>query len=277
MEKEQNILKLVFIGIAIILATILFWYKPNEPFQVLAIIGSLSWLSILSDLLIRFFINPNIEIIPDNDIEIGYTTNGPIINPQVAFISENKSSLIKNIVLELIHENNDTHSFSWEWFEETLYEVTLPERNIPTRKNQKAVAIKIKAGEMVEKKIGFHSNTFKNEFRQKLKETNQKYINVFQQETPNPESFTSSNEYNALIELYSNSFIWRIGKYKMKYKVFILNRDKPFEKDINFELSSIDIRTLNNNISKCLRHIEITYGIRDDEIHPFDWIYTRSY
>ena len=120
---------------------------------------------------------------------------------------------------------------------------------------------------MVEKKIGFHSNTFKNEYNLKLKETNQRYVNVFQQENPNQATFTASNEYNGLNEIFSNSFIWRLGKYRVKYKVYILKRDKPFEKEVSFELS---------NIQKCNKHIELTYKLVDEEVPFFDWVNVKS-
>lgn len=272
MNKEQNILKGILIGIVVLFAAIMFWIKPSDPFQVLAIIGALSWLSILSDLLIRFFIKPKIEIITDKELEIGYSTNGPIINSQVAFISEQKSSLIKKIELDLVHENNDAHVFTWEWFEETLHEMNLPDRNITTRKNQKAVAIKIDWDEMVEKKIGFHSNKFKSEYGLKEKEVNQRYLNLFQRDGMHSEALRGSNEFNAINELFTNSFIWRVGKYKMKFNVFILNRDEPFIKNVSFELTNLDIRILNSNVEKCLKHVEIFYKLSEEEIPFFDWI-----
>lgn len=178
MNKENNILRVVFIVIILIFAGVYWVWKPDNPFQILALVGALSWLSILSNIIIKLVIKPSLEIISDNEIELGYTTLGPIFNLHLAFIVENKKALIRKVDLNLVHQNNDSNLLSWEWFEETLYIMNLPERNIPTRKNQKAIAININEGDMIEKKIGFQHNSFKNQYSQLIKETNQKYLNV---------------------------------------------------------------------------------------------------
>lgn len=272
MNKPHNILKGVLIGVVVILGIVLFVLKPNNPFQVLALIGALSWISIMSDLLIRFFIKPKIIIIPDKDISLGYTLNGPIINTQLAILSENKVSLVNKIEIEIIHANNDTNLFTWKWFEETLHEVMLPDRNIPTRKNQKAIAIRINENEMVEKIIGFHQNSFKNDYQIKTKEADQRITNIGNQPNPDYNTFKASNEYNALIQLFNNSFLWRVGTYSIKYKVYILNRNEPFTHEIRFSLTDLDVSTLKQNIPLVVKTADIAYKLIDEDYPEYNWI-----
>ena len=273
MEKQNNILKIIF-GI-IILLFVLFYAisQPSDPFQILALLGAMSWLGILSNIIIRLITKPALEIISDKEIEIGYTTYGPIFNLLLAFISSNKDSLIKNVELTITHENKDVHSLSWEWFEETLHETALLETNVPTRKHKKAIALKVDEKSMVEIKIGFQHKLFKNESYRLLKKINQKYINIVIEGKGKPTELRKTDEYNELISLFADSFVWKVGKYTTAIKVFILGRKKPFIHHFNFELTSLDISTIFSNIETCKLIVEGEFRVVEHESYPpWRWI-----
>ena len=131
----------------------------------LSAIGALAWLPQLFQWIKEYFTKPKLTIVSGNQIEIGYTSFGPIINLSLAILSEKKKAIVNKIDLELVHENNDTQKFSWVWFEEVLYSMDLPgSQQVSTKKNQNAIAIKIGVDDLIEKKVGFQQNTFKNEY-----------------------------------------------------------------------------------------------------------------
>lgn len=267
-----------FIRIAIIAAILVFvgvyWYfQPNDPFKVLAILGSLSWLLLLYNLIERAIVKPDVEIIPDKMLEIGYTTLGPIINMHIALFAKNKRSLIRNMEMNVTHENNDTYKLSWEWFEELIHEMNLPETNVPTRKNQKAIALNIGEDELIEKKIGFQHKQFKRKYSQSVLETSNKYLNIVINGQGNAEEVRRTDEYNKMRDLFSNSFIWKSGRYTSQIKVYIIDRDLPFLETIEFELTPLDITSLSSNISICQNIVEHSFtGVQHESFGNWNWI-----
>jgi len=241
-------------------------------FNVLAILGALAWLPSIIVWIKNIFIKPKISIICGSELEVGYTTFGPIINPQLAFISEKKKALINKIEVELTHENNDTQKFTWDWFEETLYTVDIPDAGqFPTKKNQKAIAINLQKDELIEKKIGFQQNTFKLE----KKNLNQKAIedlNNLSKAGESNDKILSMRSYNDLLDHYQHSFNWKIGKYKVVFKVFIKSKDKPFSKEISFIITPLEINNLENNIELCKSDINQSLVKSDYEKINWDWI-----
>ena len=241
-------------------------------FKILAVLGALAWLPQLFIIIKNVLVKPIVKIIPENQLEIGYTLFGPIINTSIAIISEKKKALIDKIEIELTHENNDSQKFTWKWFEETLYVVDLPDQggSLPTRKNQTAIAINVLKDELIEKKIGFQQNTF--QFDQKLldQKTIEDAINIGKA-GKQLEDLKASKNYNDLKDLYQNGFNWKIGKYSIKYKIYENSIKAPFIKEISFKMTSLDINNLKANIDKCLSEIERTYINPKIEIPTWNW------
>ncbi len=125
-------------------------------FKILSIAGALAWLPPLISFILKKYRKPKLNIYSDNNLEIGFTTNGPIINIGLAFTADNKNALINKIKLILKHENQETRIFEWEWFEENLMQLIVPNQGIlPYNKNQQAIAISVRENEIIEKKFGF--------------------------------------------------------------------------------------------------------------------------
>jgi hypothetical protein len=243
-------------------------------YELLAILGAMAWLPQIIVWIRNYFSKSKLSIISDKEIEIGYTSNGPIINIYLAFLSEEKKALIKSIEVELTHEKNDSHKFSWDWFEETLYAINVPNTGLmPTKKNQRAIAIKVDKDQLIEKKIGFQQNTFKSEHKQLLQTTTEEYLNL-----SNADQDTTALKghkcYNDLLDFYKNSFAWKVGLYSAKVIVNISEDNKSFERVINFKLNSLDIKSLDFNIERCKLLAEQEYINGDLEIGGnWFWVY----
>jgi len=244
----------------------------ETTFKILAVFGALAWLPQLFIIIKNILVKPIVKIIPENQLEIGYTLYGPIINTSIAIIAEKKKALIDKIEIELTHENNDSQRFRWKWFEETLYVVDLPNQggSLPTRKNQTAIAINVIKDELVEKKIGFQQNTFQSEQRIVDQKTIKDAINLTKA-GKNLEDLKAFKNYNELKDLYQNGFNWKVGKYSIKYKIYENSIKTPFINEILFKMTSLDINNLKTNIDKCLSEIERIYINPEIEIPTWNW------
>lgn len=54
-------------------------------YDFLAVLGALAWLPFIIQMIREKLKKPKLKIIPDKQIEIGYTTLGPIFNINIAF------------------------------------------------------------------------------------------------------------------------------------------------------------------------------------------------
>lgn len=244
-------------------------------YELLAILGALAWLPQLFVWITNLIAKPKITIIPDKELEIGYTSFGPILNVRLAFLAESKKVLIKSIEVELTHEKNDTQKFSWDWFEETLYELNVPNTGLlPTKKNQKAIAINIDKDQLIEKKIGFQQNTFKTEHKRLLQTTTEEYLNLLNADQ-NTATIKSHKCYNDLLDHYKNSFGWKVGNYSAKFILTISEKNLTFNKSLDFKLTSLDIKSLELNIERCKQLAEKEYVNENIEIEE-NWFWVNT-
>ena len=241
-------------------------------FELIAVLGALAWLPQIYVLLSSHFIKPEVKIITESNIDIGYTTYGPIINTSLALVSEKKKALIEKIEIEITHENNDTQKFTWKWFEETLHVVDLPNSggSIPTRKNQTAIAINIAKDELIERKIGFQQNSFQSFQKIKDQLCIEEVLNIEKAGKPRTD-LTATRSYNDLRDVYQNGFNWKVGEYLISFKVFEQTVESPFMYSSKFKLTSLDLKRLKPNIESCFMVIDRNYIDSSIEYPVWNW------
>lgn len=241
-------------------------------FKTLAILGALAWLPQIITLIKNIFIKPNLKIIPSNQLEIGFTSFGPIINTNIAIVAENKKALVDNIEIELTHESNEKQIFKWQWFEETLYVVDLPDQSgtLPTRKNQTAIALNITKDELIEKKIGFQQYKFKKKHKTLLQNAIEESL-IFENAGKDIKELKATKNYNDLKKLYQDDFNWKVGRYSIKYKVFENSLKNPFVCEVFFKMTSLDINSLKLNIENCASEIERVLIDPDKQYPRWNW------
>jgi hypothetical protein len=242
-------------------------------FEVLAIIGALSWVYPLILWIEKKFRKTELRILSHQEIEIGYTTHGPIINLNLAFSAEKDDAFIERIIVELTHESSQKETFHWEWFEERLMEIELPESGgiMPYKRNQKAIALKAFTDSVIEKKIGFQSPVFKAKYLEQYQKTLEICQNL--ESTGNIENIRASKEYNDFEHLLKNSFSWKVGRYRGIVIAKVANRDKVFTKEIEFVLSNLDLRKLENNVNLTIATLENHFiGRNPSFIVSWNWV-----
>lgn len=248
-----------------------------EIYKILAILGALAWIYPLGLSIRSLLTKTKLEIIHHKQLEIGYTINGPIINVDLAFSAIDKDAFIKMVSVKLEHQNKENIELQWEWFEEVLLEMDLPDSGIvPYKKNQKAIAIKVPIETLIEKKIGFQSKKFKLEYSKFYSETNQKQINISENQL-DLQQLKTTNEYNNFLNLFKDHFPWKKGKYEGLIEVQISERKKVFTQNFSFELTTLDIKNLETNISTSQELVKLHFVSPDPEFkiiwkwaNPFD-------
>lgn len=245
-------------------------------YDILAIIGAFAWLPFIIQLIREKLKKPKLKIIPDNQIEIGYTTLGPIFNINLAFLSEDKSSLITEIHLDLLHESNELNNFIWTWYEESLFQMDMPKIPIAYKKNQKAIALNVNENILVEKKIGFQSIKFKEESESLIKIINEDSLNLKNSEK-NLNELKSFSSYNNIMDYAQNSFNWKTGLYKARFRVYLTETNLAFDHTVRFQLSNLDVKTIFKNIEMCKTLIEKVYiNVTEELNEKWEWITVRT-
>lgn len=87
-----------------------------EIYKILAILGALAWTYPLAIWIRNLLTKTKLEIINHKQLEIGYTTNGPIVNIDLAFSAIDKDAFIRKVSIKLEHENKENIELQWEWF-----------------------------------------------------------------------------------------------------------------------------------------------------------------
>jgi len=245
-------------------------------FEVIAIFGALAWLPHIIQLIREKLKKPILKIISDNQVEIGYTTLGPILNINFAFLSENIGSLINKIDLQLVHESNETQPFMWMWYEESLFQMDLPKMPINYKKNQKAIALNVPLNVLVEKRIGFQNVNFKREADEITKLLNEDSVNLKNSGKESAE-LKSYSSYNRVIDFAQNSFPWKKGLYTAKFSIYLAETSETFKHNFKFQLSNLDNKTIYNNIDRCKSFIEKIFIDVDEElVEDWKWVYVNK-
>lgn len=245
-------------------------------YDILAIMGAMAWLPFIINIIKERLEKPKLKIIPDKQMEIGYTTLGPIFNINVAFLSETKSALITKVDLEIIHESNEHTYFTWTWFEESLFQMDLPQIPVYYKKNQKAIALNVGINTLVEKKIGFQNIKFKDDADKLVKILNEDSVNLKSSGKPLVE-LKSYSSFNNIIDYAQNAFQWKTGLYDAIFKVSLAESATTFEKGLKFQLSSQDLKRLFKNVESCKSFVDKVYINVNEELNEkWEWITANS-
>jgi len=251
-------------------------YANNTIFNILAILGALAWMPFIIQLIREKIKKPKLKIFSENQIEIGYTSLGPILNIDLAFLAQNKSALVDKITLELIHKSQERQNFVWIWFEESLLQMELPKTPIKYKKNQKAIALNVQLDTLIEKKIGFQSALFKSESEKIIKNLYEDRLNLGNS-GKNIEEIKSYSNYNNAMDYAGNSFPWKIGVYKANFTVHISETNISFSHSFNFEISNLDVKVLHKNIDIIKASFENAFIKQNEELTPeWEWVHINK-
>ncbi len=222
---------------------------PLSAAEIAAYIGAAAWVPQIVTWVYNKYITPNVMIIPEPQVELGFTTYGPIFNIRLALSVERKDAIIDGVKVLLRHENGEVHSLSWTGMRETFSEITDSAGNRQLiEKDQPAIAIKLSTLGLVEKFVRFHELEFHNKCRIALNDVIDHFNYLKKTKTDYRELLLESKLFFDMIELYKSCFWWKPGRYFINFDIHSPNKTTLQENKLSFFLSQHDTDSLRQNL-----------------------------
>jgi len=246
-----------------------------KPEEIAAYIGAAAWLPQIVTWVYRTITKPTVTVVPDKNAEVGFTSYGPIFNLRMMLSTENKGLIIDGFELILRHSDGDAHTLRWSGLLETFSEITdnAGNRQVVSR-DQTPIALKIGTESLTEKFIRFQEPRFHETDRPATLEL-VAHFNFLKQSSPNEyvEQTLSSKELFSVLENRKKAFWWKPGGYEIEAKLSSTVKFKIINPKFYFDLTSIDIERLKQNIPTIdsdLKNI-IQSNIQDFKASPINW------
>lgn len=221
----------------------------SSPESIAAFIGAAAWLPQIATWLYKRYAVPLVRILPERQVEIGFTTVGPIFNIRIAFSAESKDAILDNLSVELRHEGGEVHTFAWMGYSETFSEITDTTGNRQTvARDQAAIALKLSTILLTEKFVRFQEPTYHEAHQPALSTVLKQYHYLKTQAPERRHTIIESREAFDLFEFYKGNFWWKPGEYSAQFRIGPPNRAKLRDASFSFRLSQSDIDDLRSNL-----------------------------
>lgn len=219
-----------------------------KPFEWIALIGAFAWLPHLFSYIKDALSRPELRIITEKTVELGYTTLGPILNLRVAFAVKNKDIVISGIKFRLRHESGDEKIFTWHGVVQKMYQMNNPTFGpIPFEKVLSVLAIKLAPKDVEERFIRFQEPSYHTDKAPYEEKAAKKIIYMQVSGDTDFASFLKSEEMNDLYSFIKRSFNWKCGTYQLTFEVESPESFTLKSNMYEFSLSPIDIEHIEKN------------------------------
>jgi hypothetical protein len=221
------------------------------PTEIVAYIGAAAWLPQIATWIYRKVVQPVVTIVPDKYAEVGFTSFGPIFNMRMAFSTENKNVIVDGFELLLRHSDGDTYTLRWAGLNETFSEITDAAGNRQViGRDQTPIALKIGTESLIEKFVRFQEPRYHEKDRP-VTSNLVAHFNFLKRSKP--EDYVSqslaSKELFSVLETRKKAFWWKPGLYQITLRLSSPKKFKLTHSQFNFELTSIDIDRLKENVT----------------------------
>lgn len=220
-----------------------------KPFEWVALIGALAWLPHLISLLRAALTKPEVRIITENKVELGFTTLGPILNLRIAFAVKNKDIVISAVRIRVKHDGGEERIFSWHSVTQRMLQMNTPETGpIPFEKEITVLAIKLLPKDIEERTIRFQDSKYHADKEEHEIRVGKRLTYICRGTgSIEYEEFLKSEEMKDLCSFISHSFGWKSGRFKADFQV-----DSPESLSLKnslyeFELTPLDIEHVDKN------------------------------
>lgn len=214
----------------------------------LAVLGALAWAPHLISMARDWFAKSKVRVITQRQVEIGFTTYGPIFNLRMAFAVENKDIVISELKIKLTHESGEERVFEWQGITQYLGKMTLPDAvAMPFEKEQSVLAIKLNQKDIEERFVRFQDPSFLFNQNEYLTKAVKKLSYLKAENKYDAESFLREPEMKDMYGFNKQAFSWKQGKYKVAVEMQSPEKFDLVDNIKKFNLSPLDIENLEKN------------------------------
>ncbi|MFH1951585.1 MAG: hypothetical protein ABIL06_08205 [Pseudomonadota bacterium] len=245
------------------------------PTEIVAYIGAAAWLPQIATWIYRRVVQPIVTIVPDKYAEVGFTSYGPIFNVRMAFSAENKDLIIDGFELLLQHSDGDTYTLRWAGLKETFSEISDASGICQViGRDQTPIALKIGTESLIEKFVRFQEPRY-HESDRPVTSNLIAHFNFLKRSDPDSyvSQTLSSKELFSVFETRKKAFWWKPGHYQFTLKLSSTKKFKLTHSKFDFELTSIDIDRLKENIDTLEVELKntISSNLPDFKQEAIDW------
>jgi hypothetical protein len=209
------------------------------PAEIAAYVGAAAWLPHIASWAYQRFVSPILRIIPQRQVQLGFTTYGPIFNVRLSLSADQKDVIIEHMAVRLQHEHGEVHRFEWTGLQEMFSEITDEQGNRQlVERDQPAIALKVSTQLLLEKFVRFQDLTYHERHEERVAKVFA-HQDFLKKGSPNyREETLQSKEAHDLMEFYKGEFWWKPGKCTATFSIQSSNRAKLRTASFSFERRS---------------------------------------
>lgn len=242
--------------------------------EISAILGALAWIPHLFKIIKGLVTTPEIRLLPQKNVELGFTVFGPIFNLRIAFATKHRDIVVSSVNIKLRHEGGDERNFSWQGIIQTMGAFRNYEgATIPWEKENSVLAIKLNEKEVEERLIRFQEENYhlkKEDFDTRVAK---KLAYLFEKKEYTPDDFLNTEEITDVVSFIKQWFHWKQGEYTAIFELESPEKFRLINNIFNFYLTPLDIEILEKNKEFILTSIEneLKSNVKDYELKPIPW------
>lgn len=219
-----------------------------EFMDLLAILGASAWTPFLFEKIKQGMTKPKVRIITHRNVEIGFTTYGPIFNIRLAFAVEHKDIVVSDLKIKIKHESGDERVFEWQGITQQVGKMTMPDAGVmPFEKEHSVLAIKLNQKDIEERSIRCQETSFILSKQEHELNALKKLTYLKAEEKYDVDSFLREPEMTDLYSFNKHAFPWKQGKYTVTIEIQSPEKFIITDNIRDFVLTPLDVEELEKN------------------------------
>lgn len=190
------------------------------PAEIAAYVGAAAWLPQIISLGYRAAVRPKVTIVPEKQVEIGYTSFGPIFNLRLAVSAARKDTIIDHVGASIKHEDGATHEFAWAGMRETFSEIKDLSGNMQfVERDYSPIALVLSRFGVIERFFRFQVPSFHSQLKAVLRVAADHQAYLKSMKPDYHEDLLNSKEVHDVLACYEQFFFWKSGRYTVEFSV----------------------------------------------------------
>ena len=220
------------------------------PAEVAAYVGAAAWLPQIVSLIYKAIVKPKVTIIPEKQVEIGYTAFGPIFNLRLAVSAPKKETVIDYVGASIHHEDGSEHKLEWHGMRETFSQITDASGNMGfVEREYSPIALVLYRFGVIERLFRFQDPAFHSKEKVLLRKATDYQVFLKSKKADYHQELLDSKQVHDTVDFYQQYFFWKAGKYTLRFSIRSPNKVILTDSHYLFELKSYEVEDLKKNLS----------------------------